>query len=172
MTEILLRPSRPGDGPVCAKLWREIGGLFSELNPHTFHVPPEEGLVEWYEEIIAKFREDENYLHLLAEADGEVVGCVGVAFEAPIENARREIQTDFGRPRIHVNVLLVSAAYRRGGVGTALMQAAEEWGRAKGAEVVLLETELNNPMSMPFYEHRMGFTKEVVTFRKEIQAAA
>ena len=48
------------------------------------------------------------------------------------------------------------------------MRAVEEWGREQGAEVIVLETETNNPMSVPFYERRMGFSAEAVVFRKEI----
>ncbi len=47
------------------------------------------------------------------------------------------------------------------------MRAAEQWGRSRGAEVIILETETNKPSSMPFYE-RMGFSAQAVIFRKEI----
>lgn len=168
MTDVLIRTSRPGDGEACARLWREMGALFTELNPHTFHVPAEEGLAEWLEEIQARSRDDQNRMLLLAEVDGIVVGEVSAALEEPLDPHGRELQTDLNRRRLHINALCVAGTHRRGGVGTALMHAAEDWGRARGAEVVLLETETNNPMSMPFYEHRMGFSAEVVIFRKEI----
>lgn len=48
------------------------------------------------------------------------------------------------------------------------MLAVEDWGRSRGAEVIVLETETNNPLSVPFYEHRMGFTPQAVVFRKEV----
>ncbi|MBS2961785.1 GNAT family N-acetyltransferase [Actinocrinis puniceicyclus] len=48
------------------------------------------------------------------------------------------------------------------------MRAAEDWGRSRGAHVVLLETELDNPLSMSFYERRMGYAAQAVIFRKEI----
>jgi hypothetical protein len=37
-----------------------------------------------------------------------------------------------------------------------------------GAEVITLETDVNNPTSMPFYEHRRGYTPREVTFRKAL----
>ena len=46
--------------------------------------------------------------------------------------------------------------------GTVLMTAAEQWAVQQGAEVITLETDLNNPTSMPFYEHRMGYTPSSV----------
>ncbi len=48
------------------------------------------------------------------------------------------------------------------------MRAVEEWGRSRGAEVILLETESNNPLSVPFYEQRMGFSAQAVVSRKEV----
>ena len=52
------------------------------------------------------------------------------------------------------------------------MRAVEQWGRARGAEVIILETETNNPMSVPFYEQRMGFSAQAVIYRKEIDSHA
>jgi ribosomal protein S18 acetylase RimI-like enzyme len=97
-----------------------------------------------------------------------VVGVLSAELHEPIDPAGRELQTDFNRWRLHVNSLGVLATHRRHGVGSALMQAVEEWGRARGAEVVILETETNNPTSVPFYEQRMGFSAQAFVYRKEI----
>lgn len=171
MTDIVIRPSRPGDGEARAELWQELGALFTSMNPHTFRAPATEGLAEWHEEIGAAYRDDENKLSLVAETDGALVGFIGAALHEPIDTAGRELQTDFSRRTLHINSLAVTATHRRAGIGSALMQAAEEWGRERGAEVVILETETNNPMSVPFYEQRMGFTAEAFIFRKEIAPA-
>lgn len=48
------------------------------------------------------------------------------------------------------------------------MAAAEEWGRAGGGAVVITETNLASPMSVPFYEDRMGYTRQAVIFRKSL----
>lgn len=168
VTGILIRVSRPGDGAACANLWREIGGLFAAMNPRTFQVPAAEGSAAWFEQINAVYRNDEDKVLLVAEADGALVGTLTASLEEPLETADRQVQRDLGRRRLHVDSLAVTATYRRGGVGTALMRAVEEWGRSHGAEVIVLETETNNPMSVPFYERRMGFTAQAVIFRKEI----
>lgn len=145
-----------------------MGSLFAELNPHTFRVPNAEGLAEWFEEIIALRLESQDRIGLVAEVDGAVVGVLSAELHEPIDPAGRELQTDFNRWRLHVNSLGVLATHRRHGVGSALMQAVEEWGRARGAEVVILETETNNPTSVPFYEQRMGFSAQAFVYRKEI----
>ena len=145
-----------------------MGILFASLNPHTFRVPATEGLAEWCEEINAAYRDDQERVKLVAEVDGIVVGDVVASFHEPVDTAERQIQKDFSRRRVHVDSLGVVSTHRRDGIGSALMLAVEEWARARGAEVIVLETEANNPTSMPFYEQRMGFSAEAVVFRKEI----
>ncbi len=71
-----------------------------------------------------------------------------------------------------VDSLAVTGKHRRSGVGSALMRAVEQWGRSQGAQVIILETESNNPMSVPFYERRMGFSAQATIFRKEIDPSA
>jgi ribosomal protein S18 acetylase RimI-like enzyme len=168
MADVLIRTVRRGDGVACARLWRELGELFATMNPHTFQVPAAEGLAEWFEEVNAIYLDKDDKVALVAEADGVLVGSVSAALHEPVPSAQRQLQTDLGRRRLHVDSLGVASSHRRDGVGSALMQAVEDWGRARGAEVILLETEANNPMSVPFYENRMGFTAENLVFRKEI----
>lgn len=168
MTEVLIRACRPGDGAACAGLWREIGTLFAAMNPRTFQVPDEEGLAEWFEEIQAVYRDDAGKVLLVAEVDGVLAGAVSASLHEPLDTADRQVQTDLARRRLHVDSLAVTGTQRRGGVGSALMRAVEQWGRSQGAHVIILETETNNPMSVPFYEQRMGFSAQAVIFRKEI----
>lgn len=167
-----IRASRPGDGADCAGLWREIGGLFAAINPQTFQIPAAEGLEEWFEEINAIYRNDQDKVLLVAEVDGVLVGTVAASLHEPLDTADRQVQTDLARRRLHVDSLAVTGTHRRGGVGSALMRAVERWGRSQGAQVIILETETNNPMSVPFYERRMGFSAQATIFRKEIDPQA
>jgi hypothetical protein len=48
------------------------------------------------------------------------------------------------------------------------MQAAEEWGRRHGATLVFLNTYAASPVSVPFYEHGMGYTRQSLGFRKRL----
>ncbi|MEC3979968.1 GNAT family N-acetyltransferase [Amycolatopsis sp. H20-H5] len=168
MSEIEIRGTRPGDGPGCALVWQDLGRFFAGINPDTYRVPGSEGLADWFETLNAKLRDDDQWLQLVAVADGEIAGQLAATLQQPMAAAERQIQADFSRRRLVINALGVRDADRRGGVGTALMLAAEQWGRTQGAEVVLLDTELNNHTSMPFYEQRMGFTARAVQFRKEL----
>ena len=57
-----------------------------------------------------------------------------------------------------VITLDVVEAWRRRGVGTALMDAAEEWARKRGFISLSLETAENNLTAQAFYERR-GYVK-------------
>jgi hypothetical protein len=46
------------------------------------------------------------------------------------------------------------------------MDRAMGWARVNGAVAVSLETELDNPSSMAFYEKTMGMRRQSVVFRK------
>jgi GNAT superfamily N-acetyltransferase len=168
LTEFEIRGTRAGDGPGCAAVWQDVGRFFAGINPDLFRVPGSEGLGDWFEELNAKLRDDDSWLQLVAVADGEIAGQLGASLHEPMVAAERQVQSDFSRRRLFINSLGVRSQQRRSGVGTALMLAAEQWGRSQGAEVVLLDTDLDNPTSMPFYGDRMGFTARAVQFRKEL----
>jgi hypothetical protein len=44
----------------------------------------------------------------------------------------------------------------------------EQWAVDQGAAVITLETGLGNPTSVPFYEQRMGYSRQEVVFRKAL----
>ncbi len=49
------------------------------------------------------------------------------------------------------------------------MKAAEAWGQGKGAIVAVTDTNLHSPLSVPFYERRMGYHRQAVILRKLLQ---
>lgn len=168
---LLVRPVTAGDAADRARLWRDAGQFFAAINPETAQEPDPRGLEDWMDEIYRKLADDPAALELVAEEDGELVGSVTARLSEPVPSAPRQVQTDFGRRRVHVDALAVAASHRRSGVGTALMNAVERWAVERGAEVITLETGLDNPTSMPFYEHRMGYRRHEVVFRKVLRPA-
>jgi GNAT superfamily N-acetyltransferase len=163
----VIRDIRPGDGEGCARVWLDAGRYYAALVPEVIQVPDADGLADWLEEAIA---EERDGLWQVADQPGEgVVGMVEAAVVPPSPDAHRQLQRDLSRTRLVVNLLAVAEGYRRRGVGTALMEAAEEWGRSKGADVVVTDTNLSSPLSVPFYENRMGFSRQAVILRKVIE---
>lgn len=66
------------------------------------------------------------------------------------------ILTEPERGRGHVITVDVAPEHRRGGVGLALMQAAEDHYRAMGARGMSLEVAVNNAGALAFYA-RLGY---------------
>jgi GNAT superfamily N-acetyltransferase len=167
MSGLIVRGIRPGDGDGCARAWRDAGRYYAALVPEVIHEPDAQGLVEWFERGIADERSDDT-LWLVAEDDGQVVGVIEAVVNRPSPEARWQLQRDLSRVRLVITALAVVEGYRRKGVGTALMEAAETWGRQKGAEVAVTDTNLSSPLSVPFYENRMGYDRQAVILRKTL----
>ena len=71
-------------------------------------------------------------LRLAAERGGQVIGMIEAAVHRLRPDARWQLQRDLSRTRLVISALAVTTGHRRRGAGTALLQAAEDWGRRKG----------------------------------------
>jgi GNAT superfamily N-acetyltransferase len=165
--EVVIRRPRVGDGEGVARAWIEAGQYYAEVNPRLFQVPEADGLAAWFEQWLLTGNSDSARL-LVAEIAGEVVGAVLATIHQPIANATRQLIRELGLIRLEIDLIIVAEAYRRHGIGTRLMLAAEEWGREKGAAVSLLNTYVDSQLSVPFYEHRMGYSRRALRFRKDL----
>jgi GNAT superfamily N-acetyltransferase len=167
---VTIRDAQPGDGEGCARAWSDAGRYIHELNPDVGRVPDAQGLVEWFEQALAQGRESNEVLLVAESSDGRVLGFIDATIEPPSPDARWQIQRDLGASRLVIGALAVEEADRRAGVGTALMEAAEERGRAQGAAVALTDTSIRSHLSLPFYENRMGYERRAAILRKTLQA--
>jgi len=166
---VKVRNARPGDGEALGRLWVEDALYYVELFPEDFRVPNQDGLVEDLENALARKR-DHSRLWLVAEIDGEVVGQLGAHVEPPMENADRQMIPYLGSTRLFIDSLGTSSAYRRQGVASALVEAAEDWGRRKGAAVAILDTYTRSPVSVPFWEKRMHYSRRAIIFQKSLDS--
>jgi GNAT superfamily N-acetyltransferase len=167
MDSVVVRPARPGDAADLAGNWMEVARHFVGLDADAFQVPAVDGLVEWFEELLRRPR-SEDAVWLVAEVDGRVVGDVAGRLEPAAEDAARQVLRDLGRVRLCVDALGVGEAYRRRGVGARLMHAVEAWGRDRGAVRSVLTTYHASPLSVPFYEQRMGYARRSIVFEKRL----
>lgn len=166
---VLVRRAAAGDGAARARLWTDSARFFVGIDPETAQEPEPHGLVEWHEGLYERFADDPTVLMLVAEVDGEVVGAVTARTFDPVPSAGWQVMRDLGQRRVHVDALTVAGSARRAGVGTALMTAVERWAVEQGAVAVTLETGVRNPTSVPFYEERMGYTRQEIVFRKPLR---
>jgi GNAT superfamily N-acetyltransferase len=72
-----------------------------------------------------------------------------------------------GLERAHVADLAVIDTARRTGVGTALMKAAESWGRDLGVGLLSLDVWSTNANALAFYR-RLGYSAESVCLIKRL----
>ena len=166
MTEYTVRPPRPGDGGGVAAAWRDSADYYLEIAPESFQYPRGEGLDAWLETKLLTGGEDR--LALVADHAGAAIGFVSATFLRPHEEADRQVTRDVTLPRVFVNALAVRRDHWHGGAGTELMTAVEHWTRGKGGRLITLEAYGASPVSVPFYEHRMGYHRQNIVFAKSL----
>jgi GNAT superfamily N-acetyltransferase len=156
-----------GDGEGLARCWLDVAAYYAKLNPELFQIPDADGLAQVCEDWLLNVGGETTH-SLVAEIKGQVVGFVSATMHPPIEQAARQFVRDAGLTRLVIDALVVQEAYWRHGIGRRLMDAAEEWGRIRGAAIALLDTYVGSPVSVPFYEQRMGYKRRALHFRKTL----
>jgi GNAT superfamily N-acetyltransferase len=164
---VTVRTPRPGDGAGLARVWLSAAAYYADLGPEYFQVPPAEGLAESFEAGLGTDAEDG--LMLVAELHRRLAGWLTARIEHAAPGAARQMVREHGRTRLIIDALLVDQAVWREGAGTALLTAAEAWGRDRGAEVVRLDTYAGSPVSVPFYERHMGYQRRSIVFQKPLR---
>jgi GNAT superfamily N-acetyltransferase len=165
---VQIRSARAGDGDGMARVWLTAGAYYADLDPAHFQVPSAEGLAESFEADVKATRKDGDKLRLIAERDSVVTGWLTAHVEHPAASAAHQLIRELGWIRLIVDALVVHRAVWRQGIGTALLGAAESWGRDRGAAVIRLNTYPGSPVSMPFYERRMGYQRRSILFQKPL----
>jgi putative acetyltransferase len=135
----ILRP----DVKAGAKLWQALAD--ERIYIATEHVSREQKS-QWVKSI-----DDPEVLWVMAEIDGEFVGSLSLARYGNLEKSK------------HVRILGmgVSKAFRRKGVGRALMDYAIKWARRKKLVKILLTVFSTNTAAIRMYE-KFGFVREGV----------
>jgi GNAT superfamily N-acetyltransferase len=104
--------------------------------------------------------EDDEVIVLVAERDGHVVGYVYAGLE-PL--SWKELRDACG----FVHDIVVDDTVRRAGVATALLEAAIDWLRSRGAPRVMLWTADRNAAAQRLFE-RLGFRRTMIEMTREL----
>jgi GNAT superfamily N-acetyltransferase len=168
MGPLAVRAARPEDAAGIAQISRENGSYYARLASEYFKEPDPDGLVELIRDDSA-WREAPGNLALVAEIDGEIAGYLEASLQEPLATARWQAQRDLGEMRLFINFVGTSDARKRQGVATHLVRAAEQWGCDHGAVAAICTTYIDSPLSVPFWEERMSYTRRSVIFRKPLQ---
>jgi GNAT superfamily N-acetyltransferase len=164
---ITVRAARPGDGPAIAQIHLQAARYYVGLAPDDFRIPDQDGLDQALDPR-PEMLDDESTLFVVAEIDGEVGSVLIARLLPPHARPGVQIQPDLGKTRLQIDYLETGDSYRRQGLATRLVAAAEEWGRSHGASVAVTDTYHASPLSMPFWTERMGYQARSVNLRKPL----
>jgi GNAT superfamily N-acetyltransferase len=163
---ITVRAAQPGDGEALMRIHAEVAQYHVDLGPRDLQLPIPAGSDEEPDaEVGAK---DAPTLRLVAEAEGEVAGALVARLLPPEDGAKRRTAPHLEETRLRIEYIATAAAIRRRGVGTRLVEAAEAWGRSVGATIAETSTYHGSPLSVPFWEERMGYQEPSVNLRKPL----
>ena len=142
--ELVVRLATPADAPALVELAEAVGG------------EPEGWLIS-----DARWRSVSDERRYLRAIRRYPHAAVFAAESGGVVAGRLSIQRDPHPASIHVADigLMVAASHRRQGIGTALLEAAAEWGRAAGVRKLELHVFPHNVAAIALYE-RAGFDRE------------
>ena len=161
---LAVRPAEAADCNAIAQVFMESSEHHAGLDSELFFVPDRSMVTERYREghQHPSDKHDEC-ITLVAEFDGEVVGFVDARLDRPTDPMHREMIF------CHVVELAVGRKFQSRGIGAQLLQAAEQWGRQRGAHIALLEHNQANSRAGAFYRQRMGYRVTSITLIKKLE---
>lgn len=152
---ITLRPAGPADAPFLSAVTRRLG----DFPVPSWRTPEEIAAADLRHMIPALHQPAPDVLLLVAERNpSDPVGCLFVTTE-----------DDFftGRPAAHIEVVAVTPGVEGQGLARRLLEAGEEWARARGYDHVTLNVFVTNTRARAVYEH-LGYQAETVRYRKSL----
>jgi ribosomal protein S18 acetylase RimI-like enzyme len=145
MSAPVVRGASERDRQALAALWAELDALHASLHPGYFRRGPRPE--SFFQEALG----EKLRALIVAELDGSLAGAVDVRL---YDTPRNPLMTP--ARRAFVEDLVVTPSLRRRGIGRALMEAARAWGRARGAEELVLTVWAGNLEAEGFYA-RLGY---------------
>ena len=130
MSPPLVRPFCSADEMALVILWRDCDLVRPQNDPH--------------KDIARKLRVNPELFLVVESCDQKIIGSVMIGYEGH---------------RGWINYLAVAPAFRRQGMGRALIVEAERRLRAAGCPKINLQVRPDNPGAISFYE-RLGFSVE------------
>jgi GNAT superfamily N-acetyltransferase len=157
MDEIRIRVARASDRDAIVGMAERLReGVASWRDPQEVR----RAVIGWVRESLANLA-DRDTGAFVAERNGEVVGFVCVSERSHFTG---EVDTYIGE-------LVVAKKAEGGGIGRALVEAAEDWGRSRGRKRVVVDTGAANAPARQFYA-ALGYEEEDVTVSRAIGSSA
>lgn len=130
-----------------------VDDLWTPFMRHLVGDDPDSSLAEGFREDAVEYRreqlEREDRIDRVANEDGRLLGYVSAEVQEPPPVVDRG-------DTLHINEVYVRPENRREGLGTALLDHAEEWGDQQGCARVTLTVDAPNDGAQALYRER-GF---------------
>lgn len=163
-TETVIRPATIADGEALADIYRSSAHHHAAIDPELYRVPERGAVVAELLEAL-RAEEDSSVIRLVAVVAGAVVASARVELRSPTAGSMLR-----QRAAAWVDVAVLEG-HRGGGIGSRLMEAAEDWGRRRGATLMMLDASAANVDALRFYEQRHGFRLRGVLMMKPLDPA-
>lgn len=142
-----IRQATANDAESICQLLMEGGELHSQALPMLLRAPDSSKTLEFVKGVL----QDRNAQVLLAESNGQVIGCVHFN---QIEEVGHPIKV--ARFFISVSSLMVQEEHRQQGIGDALMREVHEWAEKQRIHDIELHVYEFNKPALDFYE-KLGY---------------
>ena len=153
MDAMLIRAAQTSDRDSVIEMAERLQeGVASWRNPQEVR----RAVIGWVHESLANLADPDNGA-FVAERNGDVVGFVCVS-------ERRHFT---GEVDTYIGELVVAKKAEGVGVGRALVEAAEDWGRSRGRKRVVVDTGAANAPARQFYA-ALGYEEEDITVSRAI----
>jgi GNAT superfamily N-acetyltransferase len=154
-----IRRAEAHDLPALGRLGALLMRTHHDFDPQRFMDPGTEP-ADGYAWFLGKQLKDEDAVIFVAEQNGSVIGYVYAALE-PV--SWKELRDACG----FIHDILVTEPHRGEGTATALMNAAIEWLRERGAPRVVLGTAEKNERAQRLFA-KLGFRRTMVEMTREL----
>lgn len=157
--EIVVRAATAADVDALAAVYLSSARHHAALDPGFYSIPDRAAVVARF---VEQLRADEaDAVELVAELSGVIVGSASIELRSPSAASMLRLQR-----AASVGVAVLDN--RRGrGIGSRLMEAAEDWAHERGAALAVLDASAANVEALRFYE-RLGYRRRGMLMTKAI----
>ena len=156
---VRIRRATEADAPALGRLGALLMRTHYDFDPQRF-LAPGSNAESGYGRFLRGQLHDDDAVVFVAERDGEVVGYVYAGLE-PL--SWKELRDACG----FIHDVAVAEPGRRSGAATALIEAAVDWLRQRGAPRVMLWTAQPNAAAQALFD-RLGFRRTMVEMTREL----
>jgi GNAT superfamily N-acetyltransferase len=158
-SRFVIRRATADDAQALGRLGALLMRTHYAFDPQRFLAPGAD-VESGYGRFLRSQLRDEDVAVFVAERDGVVIGYIFAGLE-PL--SWKELRDACG----FIHDVAVEEAAQRTGVATALIEAAVDWLRSRGAPRVILWTAAQNDAAQRLFE-RLGFRRTMVEMTREL----